>query len=82
MADACARAFAVTGDRVWSDAVVRCAAWFVGDNDAQTPMSDPETGGGFDGLEPIGRNQNQGAESTLALMSTRQQSQKLLVTTR
>jgi len=82
LADACARACDVTGDRVWSDAVVRCAAWFDGENDAQTPMSDPKTGGGFDGLEPFGRNENQGAESTLALLSTRQQSQKLLVTTR
>jgi hypothetical protein len=79
LGDACARAYAVTGDRDWSDSVIRCAAWFDGDNDAQTPMSDPQTGGGFDGLEPFGRNENQGAESTLALLSTRQQTHRLLV---
>jgi hypothetical protein len=82
LCDACARAHAVTGDRLWSDAVIRCAAWFDGDNDAQTPLWDPQTGGGFDGLEPFGRNENQGAESTLALLSTRQQTQQLLVTAR
>ena len=82
LGDACARAHAVTGDRIWSDAVIRCAAWFDGDNDAQTPLWDPQTGGGFDGLEPFGRNENQGAESTLALLSTRQQIQQLLVTAR
>jgi hypothetical protein len=27
---------------------------------------------GYDGLEPTGRNRNQGAESTLALLSTAQ----------
>ncbi len=35
-------------------------------------MSDPVTGGGFDGLTPTGPNLNQGAESTLALISTMQ----------
>ena len=34
------------------------------------PLLDPSTGGGYDGLEPSGRNANQGAESTLALIST------------
>jgi hypothetical protein len=28
------------------------------------------SGGGYDGLERLGRNENQGAESTLALLST------------
>ena len=35
-------------------------------------MWDPETGGGFDGLLADGVNQNQGAESTLAAISTLQ----------
>ena len=34
-------------------------------------MWDPETGGGYDGLHAEVANQNQGAESTLALVSTR-----------
>ena len=43
-----------------------------GDNDSGTSMHDPVSGGGYDGLERFGRNENQGAESTLALLSTLQ----------
>jgi hypothetical protein len=35
-------------------------------------MWDPATGGGYDGLQATGANLNQGAESTLALISTLQ----------
>jgi hypothetical protein len=52
-------------------------AWFAGDNDNGTPMYDPGTGGGFDGLQRHGCNLNQGAESTLALLSTAQQAKRL-----
>jgi hypothetical protein len=41
-------------------------------------MVDPLTGGGFDGLERGGVNRNQGAESTLAAISTLQQAERLL----
>jgi hypothetical protein len=78
MADACARAAAVTGDRRWFEGVRLAAAWFDGDNDAMAVMWDPGTGGGYDGLEPSGVNRNQGAESTLALLSTRQQARSLV----
>ena len=47
-------------------------AWFAGNNDVGAVMWDPSTGGGFDGLTPTGPNLNQGAESTLALISTLQ----------
>ena len=57
----------------WLDGIVMANAWFDGDNDAKVMMWDPETGGGFDGLHAAVANQNQGAESTLALVSTRQQ---------
>ena len=46
--------------------------WFLGHNDASTPMFDATTGGGYDGLEATGPNRNQGAESTLAMLSTAQ----------
>jgi hypothetical protein len=46
--------------------------WFLGANDLGVTMWDPRTGGGFDGLCPDGPNANQGAESTLALLSTLQ----------
>ena len=77
LADACARAFDLTGDARWSSAVALCAAWFAGDNDSATVMHDPVSGGGYDGLERDGRNENQGAESTLALLSTVLQARRL-----
>jgi hypothetical protein len=77
MADACSRASALTGDARWADGVGRAAAWFDGANDAGAVMWDPDTGGGYDGLEPRGVNRNQGAESTLALISTRQRARAL-----
>ncbi len=72
MADACARAAAVTGDDSWLDGVELAARWFAGDNDADVAMCDLLTGGGYDGLQDVGPNLNQGAESTIALISTLQ----------
>jgi hypothetical protein len=40
-------------------------------------MFDPQTGGGYDGLERRGRNLNQGAESTLAMLATAQQARRI-----
>ncbi|WP_216908640.1 glycosyltransferase [Nocardia noduli] len=77
LADACARAYDDTGDTAWQDAVLLCEAWFRGTNDIDTPLIDPISGGCCDGLEPSGRNENQGAESTLALISTQQQARRL-----
>jgi hypothetical protein len=77
LADACARALTVTGESRWVGGLRLCVDWFLGDNDSKTEMFDPETGGGFDGLTPTGRNENQGAESTLALLSTLQHARHL-----
>jgi hypothetical protein len=73
LADACAHAFEATGDPAWLDGIRMAWAWFLGDNDTSTPMYDAATGAGFDGLTPTGRNENRGAESTLAALSTLQQ---------
>ncbi|WP_280425194.1 glycosyltransferase [Nocardia carnea] len=78
LADACARAYDVTGDRHWKDAVLLCEAWFRGSNDIGVPLIDPDSSGCSDGLEATGRNENQGAESVLALISTQQQARRLL----
>ncbi|MFD6563226.1 glycosyltransferase [Micromonospora profundi] len=75
-ADACATAAMVTGDPVWDDGVRQAIGWFLGDNDIGTPMWDPQTGGGYDGLTAHGPNLNQGAESTLALISTLQHARR------
>src|SRR5207248_1674847 len=77
LADACATAAAVTDDRSWETGIRQATAWFLGANDAGTPMWDPATGGGYDGLTPHGPNLNQGAESTLALLSTLQHARRL-----
>lgn len=77
LADACASAYEVTGDRRWADAVQLSAAWFLGLNDARVPLHDPVSGGGCDGLLVYGRNENQGAESTLALIATLQHAHRL-----
>lgn len=76
-ADACATAAAVTGDARWDAPLFQAVAWFLGDNDTATPMYDPLTGGGYDGLTPDGPNVNQGAESTLALVATLQHARAL-----
>ena len=76
-ADACATASAVTGDDRWDAPLVQSIAWFLGDNDTRTVMHDPLTGGCYDGLTVDGPNLNQGAESTLALVSTLQHARRL-----
>ncbi|WP_312169261.1 glycosyltransferase [Microbacterium sp.] len=72
IADACARALEVTGDRRWAREVLRAWAWFEGDNDNGIRMLDETTGAGFDGLVPGGRNENCGAESTISAIRTNQ----------
>jgi hypothetical protein len=72
LADACRRAFELTGDRRFADGVDRAVGWFLGDNDSGLPLYDATTGGGRDALTPRGCNTNQGAESTLAMVSTLQ----------
>ena len=72
LADACARAAAVSGNQRWEEGIMAAANWFLGDNDAGVVMWDHATGGAFDGLERSGANLNQGTESTLALLSTLQ----------
>jgi len=76
-ADACATAAAVTGDDYWDAPLFQAIAWFLGDNDTGTVMYDAETGGCYDGLTADGPNLNQGAESTLALVSTLQHARTL-----
>jgi hypothetical protein len=77
LADACARGAAVDANQIWSDGVAAAAAWFLGANDAGEAMWDPDTGGGYDGLHADGVNRNQGAESTMAVISTLQHARRL-----
>lgn len=70
LAAACARAHAVTGASRWAATVRLARDWFLGVNDAGVRLADRETGGCGDGLRDDGVSTNQGAESTLALLST------------
>jgi hypothetical protein len=72
IAEACACAFAVTADRAWLVGLRRSWGWFVGRNDVGVSLFDPSTGAGFDGLSAAGRNENRGAESTIAALTTYQ----------
>lgn len=77
LADACWRAHEVTGERSWLRGVTAAAGWFAGWNDVGAVMFDEHTGGGYDGLHAHGVNRNEGAESTLAYVSTMQRARAL-----
>ena len=77
IADACATAYRVTADPSWLAGINLAWRWFLGHNDSGVAMFDPATGGGYDGLHATGRNLNQGAESTLAMLSTAQHAQRI-----
>lgn len=76
LSDACARAAGVDARSTWPDGVRAAASWFEGANNAGKPMWDAETGGGFDGLSADGVDPNQGAASTLAVLSVLQNAQR------
>jgi hypothetical protein len=77
LAGACTVAYEMTDAERWLRGVRMAWRWFEGANDSATPMFDPATGGGFDGLQSTGRNNNQGAESTLAMLHTAQYARRL-----
>ena len=77
LAGACGSAFRITRQPSWLTGVSLAWGWFCGDNASAMPMFDPRTGGGYDGLERGGRNLNQGAESTLAMLATAQQARRI-----
>ncbi len=64
--DACAAAFAITGDRAWVNPARLAYDWFAGANDRGLALGDPVSGTCHDGLNPRGLNLNEGAESVLA----------------
>jgi len=75
MADACSRAWSVTGDNRWKDRIEQAARWFMGANDIGAALYDPQTGACGDGLGPDHINLNRGAESTLAALAVLQQAE-------
>lgn len=75
IADAIWRAASATKNPNWLKDYALCVNWFHGANDVGVPMIDYESHGGFDGLTKDGVNKNQGAESTLAMLTTLQERQ-------
>ncbi|HEY0463982.1 MAG TPA: hypothetical protein VGC79_07225, partial [Polyangiaceae bacterium] len=65
---ACNEAYQVTGDRFWVTEARRAFGWFLGQNDLDTSVYNPDSGGCRDGLHLDRVNLNEGAESTLAFL--------------
>jgi hypothetical protein len=70
MADAALAAFNLTNDPQHLATFQRAHRWFQGKNSLMLPLADVRCGSCFDALQPSGVNRNQGAESTLAWLST------------
>jgi glycosyltransferase involved in cell wall biosynthesis len=52
----------------WPAAAMRAFGWFLGENDLQAALIEPDTGSCSDGLHPDRPNENKGAESALAYL--------------
>ena len=52
----------------WPAGAMRAFGWFLGENDLQTTLVDPESGRCSDGLHPDRPNENKGAESVLSYL--------------
>jgi glycosyltransferase involved in cell wall biosynthesis len=71
------QAYRATGKGRWRKEAWTAFNWFLGDNDLQTALYDPSTGGCRDGLHPDRANENQGAESTLSFLMALLEMRKL-----
>jgi glycosyltransferase involved in cell wall biosynthesis len=65
---ACIEAYRATDDVHWLERARWAFEWFLGRNDLGLPVYDASTGGCRDGLLEDRLNENQGAESTLAML--------------
>lgn len=74
---ACLQAYRATGKGRWRKEAWSAFNWFLGDNDLQVALYDPNTGGCRDGLHPDRANENQGAESTLSFLMALLEMRKL-----
>jgi glycosyltransferase involved in cell wall biosynthesis len=65
---ACLAAWRADDGAEWPIEALRAFEWFLGENDLQTALADPETGSCSDGLHPDRSNGNKGAESVLSYL--------------
>lgn len=68
MAEAALAAFSLEREENYLSTFCRTNDWFHGNNSLAAALADPESGACCDGLQPLGVNRNQGAESTLAYL--------------
>ena len=68
MVEAAALAYNLTGSRIYEEGLRRALGWFLGLNTKSAGVYDYSTGACYDGINPKGLNENQGAESTLAFL--------------
>ena len=65
---ACLAAWRSDNGAEWLAGATRAFGWFLGENDLQTALTDPDTGSCSDGLHPDRPNENKGAESVLSYL--------------
>jgi glycosyltransferase involved in cell wall biosynthesis len=65
---ACLAASRADDGEEWPQGAMRAFGWFLGQNDLQTALIDPDTGSCSDGLHPDRINENRGAESVLSYL--------------
>ena len=65
---ACLAAWRADDVTEWPAGATRAFGWFLGENDLQTALIDPDTGSCSDGLHPDRPNENKGAESVLSYL--------------
>jgi glycosyltransferase involved in cell wall biosynthesis len=65
---ACLAAWRADGGAEWPAGARRAFGWFLGENDLQTALINPDTGSCSDGLHPDRPNENKGAESVLSYL--------------
>jgi hypothetical protein len=72
IAFACSEAFAVLGKKEYQEFTLLANQWFYGKNVHGISLYDAQSGGCYDALTAEGVNLNQGAESLLSLLLTKQ----------
>lgn len=69
MVEACAAAYRVTGLKTYQEKALKSFEWFLGNNIRGTLIYDAASGGSRDGLKESGANNNEGAESSIAVVN-------------
>jgi hypothetical protein len=64
-------AWKVTYDSDYRKLLTKCFSWFMGNNLLGKPLYNPTNGSCYDGLTPLGVNENQGSESLLSYLLSR-----------